>query len=264
MALKPTAPRLRPGHPLNRGLVSAWLFTEGAGSATYDAAAPRAGILQSAPTWVGGRSGRALSFVNGSSQYITTPLTWKIGVPITVTVWIKTAGGVAASGFGNASDTTNRIQVHLPYLDNTIYWDYGDQGNGRISTSMASFLNVWTHITLVNDGGANGSAFKAIYINGILQTSGTANTAASFTSETIHIGDFGTNFYFNGMMDDMRFFNRVLPSAEINRVMRSDYSEFQPPRRMAAFSVPAAFSTYFPMSQPDHGGLLRKAEMVGY
>lgn len=75
MFQKPRTPFIQRGHPLNRGLVGAWLFTEGSGLLAQDSAnggrfadsSRQDARLAAVSQWVQGHLGRAVSF-NGTSQ----------------------------------------------------------------------------------------------------------------------------------------------------------------------------------------------------
>ena len=60
---KPLPPRLQRGHPLARGLVGAWEFTEGSGLMAYDSSGyGNHGTLENGAAWSGGRAGSAALF----------------------------------------------------------------------------------------------------------------------------------------------------------------------------------------------------------
>ncbi len=90
--------------------------------------------------------------------------------------------------------------------------------NGNIgSTNGALPLNVWKHVCCVRAG----TALK-IYINGVLNATGTPSTTAPVYSFP---GRFGTMFFngfsppeyngHNGKIDELRIYNRALTNAEI-------------------------------------------------
>jgi hypothetical protein len=158
----------------------------------------------------------SMSF-NGSSGYVSdTSFNWPAGGgPVTVAFWNFTSGNQISSAFsiGNV-EAPNRFQVHAPWNDNILYWDYGDYTNGRISTSYAAYLNAWTHVALVSEG--NGGAFKAIYLNGVLANSSTTCLGPTSALGGANIGAFPVNgWYHNGMIDDFRIYSRVLSAADI-------------------------------------------------
>lgn len=246
--IKPRTPYLQGGHPLNRGLLGAWLFNEAGGGVSFSLPGRvPAAFSAVAPAWAAGPRGPCLLF-NGSSTTITdSSVTFTLGNPISISFWTKSTASAAGSAF-SIGPTNPRLQAHVPYSDNVLYWDYGDAGNGRITTSFAAYVSVWAHVVLVNDGKASGSAFKAIYINGKLITSGSTNTADTSLLSTLQIGHYGASaVYHNGGLDDFRIFRRVLSPTEILALYNTDYSEFRPPSRVLAFDVGAAPSVVVPV-----------------
>jgi hypothetical protein len=202
--------------------VGAWEFTEGSGNVAYDSSGfGNNATLVGAPLWQGGNAGSSLNF-NGTTQYATANNTWTFGQPVTVVSWVNMPGGSPGGSLFGFGVSIARLQAHVPYSDNVLYWDYGDSSNGRISTSFSAYLNKPTHVVLVNDGKANGSAFKGIYISGALITSGTSNTAVTGTATGFQIGNFEGLNPVHGNISDFRLYNRVLSAAEIvNDFMRT-------------------------------------------
>lgn len=120
----------------------------------------------------------------------------------------------------------NRIlQAHLPWSDNTVYWD-ANANNGCCSgvadrltygSNQSEFASdVWHHWAFVKDG-VNNTA--SIYFNGILK----ATTAAS-TDDIGAILSFFVGSAFNGgesylgQIDDFAVFNTALSGGELARI----------------------------------------------
>lgn len=89
-------------------------------------------------------------------------------------------------------------------------------GIDPLKASAALQLNEWQHIAYVADG----SSLK-VYVNGILQ-SGSDNLKAGlfFTDTDAHLvigngGGYGKNYFFNGCIDDIRFYDKVLDQSVI-------------------------------------------------
>ena len=211
---------LTQGTTLANGIVGHWTFD---GKDTTNTTATDLSGQGNTGTFTGftratnataGKLGQGMSF-DGVNDYVTNALfSWANNSPITVSFWNYSPGGTAASAFtiGN-SDSPNRIHAHAPWIDNVLYWDYGDATNGRISTSYSSYLNKWTLVTLVN----NGTNFKAIYLNGVLVTSGTTVATPPTAQTGIWIGAW-PNFFHNGKIDDFRIYNRTLSANEVKQL----------------------------------------------
>lgn len=203
--------------------VGFWKFDEGAGLVANDSSGiDNAGVLANGPTWTAGKVGAALTF-DGTNDYVDVSGFSSTGGPITVSFWnyVSSADVRASSAFsvGDNGPGTNRLQAHAPWSDQNLYWDYGNiSGNGRISTSYASYLNKWTFVTLVS-AGVSGN-FKAIYLDGVLVASSNSSDGASRTD--LNIGRFfGGNVYEKGRIDEFRIYNVVLTQPQIQTVMNS-------------------------------------------
>jgi hypothetical protein len=93
---------------------------------------------------------------------------------------------------------------------NTVY------GIDPLNASAAIDLNQWQHLVYVADG----TSLK-VYVNGVLQT-GTdlKNSGQSFTNTDKPFvvgngGGYGKNYYFQGAIDDLKMYNRILNTDEI-------------------------------------------------
>ncbi len=241
--------------PLNQFL-STWLpFEEGTGTTTADASGNgNSGKLinMASSAWTAGFIGNALAF-DGVDDYVE--INNQLGASFTICCWIKTTqtfqqadptyngtGIIWADVGGPANDFvfggtrnaggTNRLSFYAGSGDTTI------SGTREISTGQ------WTHLAVTRDGT---SGTVKLYVNGILDASGTAGTAVLNANSIIHIG--GNTLdgrYFNGSIDDVRLYSRVLTPSEIATLLPG-----QPPvvtlTTTAAtvtnsFSVTASFS----------------------
>src|SRR5262249_34072865 len=80
-------------------------------------------------------------------------------------------------------------------------------GNQEISTGQ------WMHLAVTRDGV---SGAVNLYINGAFDTNGVGSTAVLNANPNIHIGGNTLDgHYFNGLIDDVRFYSRVLNQTEI-------------------------------------------------
>lgn len=205
---------------ISDGLVGWWKLDEASGNAIDSSGYGNDGTPTGTTIESGCKRGNCRSF-NGTTDLISVGGFSFSSTQVSIALWINVPGSTTASSFGLTSNLGGnvRFQAHMPYSDNILYWDFGNYlSNGRISTSIAAYLNKWTHIVLVS----NGVNFKAIYINGVLVTSsGTADSVGTATSFTIGKWNFGAGYFFNGKMDDFRIYNRVLSLSEIYSIYSS-------------------------------------------
>jgi hypothetical protein len=93
---------------------------------------------------------------------------------------------------------------------NTVY------GIDPLNASAPIQLNSWQHIVFV----ANGKQLK-VYSNGILQSDTDNKNNEEFSNTDKHFiigngGGYGKYYYFQGAIDDIKIYNRVLNNEEIN------------------------------------------------
>ena len=216
--------------PLNQFL-STWLpFEENAGTTTADASGNgnSGRLINTLPTiWSSGIIGNALAF-DGVDDYVQINNT--LGASFTISCWVKTSqtfqqvtptyagtgiiwgdvGGAANDFvFGGTRGTNgvNRLSFYVGSGDKTI------SGTQEISTGQ------WTHLAVTRDGV---SGAVKLYVNGILDATGTAGTAVLNANPIINLG--GNTLdgrYFNGALDDARFYSRVLTQNEISTLLPS-------------------------------------------
>lgn len=210
-----------------------WKLDAGTGTTAVDSGSGgNSGTLINTPTWVSGHIGaNALSFAAASSQYVTVgnPSAVQITGNITLSAWVNpttlpTVNGtfffIAGKGYdsGSSPDTEGYLlrftqNFGIPTLqcgsyengnNHIVSWDYG----GSITTGN------WYHLACRFDG----STWK-IYSNGTEQVSVTDSTGAQANDEAFLIGaesiDGSPARYFNGIIDDVRLYNRALTPTEI-------------------------------------------------
>jgi hypothetical protein len=204
------------------GLAAEWKLDEYAGTIAKDALGSHNGTLRNTTgAWVAGKTGNALTF-DGMDDYVE--ITGYKGITGTASrtcsAWIKTSGstanmvimdwGTAVSGqkwlFGIFTTGQLALYTWTPYIQTTI--------------SVTD--NQWHHVAVVlaDDGTPNVSEIK-LYVDGLLQATTVSLSQAintvSATDVLLGACDYaGTKgFYFNGLMDEVRIYNRALADAEI-------------------------------------------------
>jgi hypothetical protein len=236
------------GDPINKGRLGFWPLNEGAGQKPTNIVRPiNRAAGTSDPTWGVSPLGKAPKF-NGTTQYFSDPMfQFPASSGITVSFWANVAGSGGFSGFGIGAVSEgagSRCQAHLPFSDD-LYWDYGNTSTGRINTNISSYYGKWTHYALVN----NGVDFKAIYINGVLITSGTTTAGALAAMVGVDIAHwydrvFAANFYYAGGMALFGVHSRALQQNEIRRLYREPWAGTRRlPRRAAAAATAVSWSS---------------------
>jgi len=81
-------------------------------------------------------------------------------------------------------------------------------------------LNTWTHLAFTYDG-----ATEKLYVNGVLVTSRAQTGTISAANGVLHIGgDSVWGEHFQGLIDEVRIYNRALSAAEILNDMNTAIS----------------------------------------
>ncbi len=155
--------------------------------------------------------------LNGSSNYIEVASSGSLNgwTQQTVSMWIKAA-----------TDMTDNARLMEKGANNewTLAFNYG-AGNQEltlqnlgtnspaITTSVAVADNTWHKIDATID---NGSKALAIYVDGVLNVSGSSASAATSTNNNLFIGEYGAGgYYYHGLIDEVEISNTVRSAAWI-------------------------------------------------
>ncbi len=205
--------------PLN-GLV-AWWRAEDNG---LDSIGNNNGTLQGGVTYAAGRVGQAFSF-DGADDFVTianeSNFDFERTSPFSIEAWIKTSVPVSGDIFskylsalpytGYQLVVTNGGQVHF-YLINT--WDVNVIG---VRTSSSVNDGSFHHIAVTYDGSSQAAGVK-IYLDGISQALTTVYdslTGSILNDVNPTISKDIEGNYFNGLVDEVKVFNRALSASEI-------------------------------------------------
>jgi len=232
---------------LDEGLVAYWKCNEGEGTIAYDFSDTHNADLMGGASWAVGPLGfgGALAF-NGENAYADTfePAS-NFGIdgdsPRTVSAWVYTrsfnSGGVFEVGTQAPGEEFS--------LTTTI-WD--DQWRMQIwggspdydTDFIYSSKDNWVHFAFVYDG-----ARTKIYANAerepLVDVERTLNTGED---KAFKIGRWGP-YYFDGLIDEVRIYNRALSQAEIEQLM---IQEEEGPRENVNFGNSTCPSAASPVS----------------
>ncbi|MDD5431238.1 MAG: prepilin-type N-terminal cleavage/methylation domain-containing protein [Candidatus Pacebacteria bacterium] len=197
------------------GLKGYWKFDEGGSSATtYDSSGNgNTGTWSGTGThYTSGKVGNYAGQFNGTDDYTTSTNSDSLNTPIqeiTITAWVYSALSqtkeiVEKDAYYRIRLTNNKLQCAM---NTTVSgWHWCTVG----ATTMGS--TVWNFITWTYNGSLNSGKY---YINGIdagTNVASSGNLIPYGSNVTIAKGYSG---YFNGYIDDVRIYNRVLSYAEI-------------------------------------------------
>src|SRR5437879_287335 len=240
-------------------LVAAYGFNEGSGTTVNDASGH--GITGNifGATWItGGRFGKALSF-NGSSSYVDlgNPALLQITGSMTWSAWVKAAANPPDDGqiVAKSNDLSG---WQLKTSPDTGPHTFGVTVSGgttafaqRYSATVRS-LNTWYHVAGVYSAAAR---TLDIYVNGVRDNgvlTGTIPASQINSAVNVNIGRRSGGYYFNGIIDEMRIYNRALSQGEIKADMKTPVrsSPATPTATPAPTATPPATPTATPRATP--------------
>ncbi|EKE27651.1 MAG: hypothetical protein ACD_3C00180G0002 [uncultured bacterium (gcode 4)] len=174
---------------------------------------------------VSGKLWQARKF-NGINDYIQSWDT-EVGDLLTVSVWIKPDDLSASRPIicKKHSTVTSWCSFHL--IVNTtwkVLWSYTSSGNYYFNTTtIQSHVKIWQWTHIVYQKGVWWKNAQKIFINWILvqtwifsyPSASTDSTTIDNSSNPTKIWNDVDNLFFNGSIDDLRIYNRVLSDSEI-------------------------------------------------
>jgi hypothetical protein len=213
---------------LDNGLVTKWSFDEGSGTTASDSVGGNNGTLTGGPSWATGKVGGAISLSGAGNQYISLP-NLSLGTnPFTVSAWVNpvsVAGKSYNYGAGIISNTNSESlgDFYLGVNSQGAVFFYNNRTGGNDSTGVSYTqidtnivpLNTWTLITAIWDGTS-----KRIFVNGVEKT-GLSNKSLGTNNgskHTIGLWSALSTYSFNGLVDDVRLYNRALSVSEVSQL----------------------------------------------
>ena len=202
---------------LPTGLVAAYGFDEGSGTTTADQSGNgNTGSLSSTLWSTSGKFGDALSFANGARVNVNDSTSLHLSSGMTMEAWIKPVtlgdwntvvfkerpGYYAAALYANTD--TNKPSGNV-----------FTTGDHDLRGTSAIPLNTWTHLAATYNG-----ATLALFVNGTQVSSVAATGAIAASTSPLRIGAntiWGESF--NGLIDEVRIYNKALTGSEIQSDM---------------------------------------------
>jgi hypothetical protein len=201
-------------------LVGWWMFDEGSGTVAKDSSGKgNDGTLNGAPKWVGGQLGGALDF-DGTDDFVEIPHDLRLSITgaITIAAWtnMRTTSSDEMAIVSKGGWAANDLPYELTETrGGVIYWQfYNDAGRDSCSPNSPS-AGEWHHIAATYDG----KVFKC-YIDGVLAEEWAYAGAMPQNTASVTIGRRSRGgTFFNGMIDDVRLYDRALTAGQINVVL---------------------------------------------
>ncbi|MEW6617210.1 MAG: LamG-like jellyroll fold domain-containing protein [Patescibacteria group bacterium] len=205
------------------GLVGYWHFDEGTSTLAYDNSGyGNNGTLYNTPTWQGSincKAGGCLDF-NGTNQYtrVSSNTTLDLAGVGTVAAWIKIPSSwsgslypnVVSKGANAGWDTDGWSLYAFGPASNAIGVGFRNGGTTLNVAFTNSLKDQWIHIVGVWNG-----SMVYIYQNGVLKNSTGQAINPPSTSSPVTIARDNGGQYFDGLIDEVRIYNRALTATEI-------------------------------------------------
>jgi len=156
--------------------------------------------------------------LDGKDDYVDTgKMASVFGVggnaPRTVTVWVYTRAFTSGGGIYSMGPNGTAQQFALTTRPTANRWRM-QYWFADVDFTVES-SNQWVHFTHVHDG-----TRSKIYANGI-RVVDAETTLDTRDGETFKLGTYRTN-RFNGLIDDVRLYNKAVSQAEVSRIMAGD------------------------------------------
>jgi hypothetical protein len=183
------------------------------------------------PTASSGWTGKGLSF-DGAADFVDAGNNSSINITtgeLTVTAWFKTSTGIRAI-VGKVSNSL--LHQYDIFLYNNIRFLVGN-GSSYKSAEVVGVNptdNNWHHI--VGTWKQSTGEMK-VYFDGVSRTisyDGVFDpTTALGAGGNLYIGKRGDGYKFDGLIDDVRIYNRALTAGEVRELFVDPYGDFKPP-----------------------------------
>ena len=206
------------------GLIAHWRLDETIGTSATDATGSFPGTLANGAKWTPGKNMGGVR-LDGVDDYIALPNFDVPGSAMTIAAWINSSSFPTSSDQRFVSKAIGTAeQDHYWMLSQTVSGQsrlrFRLKTNGTTTTLIASSgdlpLNTWYHATATYDG-----ANMRLYLNGVavgtIAKSGALTTSAAVPASIGRNPD-GSNLM-NGVIDDVRIYNRALTPAEISAII---------------------------------------------
>jgi len=217
---------------LNNGLVGLWTFDapDMAGVTAYDRSGQgNTGTLTNGPTKTIGKIGQALNF-DGVDDVVDAGSGSSLnmgGSAWTVSAWIKTTDtngaivckdqyGTGGCKLGNADYYVLGVTSGIAQFE----WNGGDSASKATANGTSNVADgTWHHIVGIRPN--NGDKTAEIYVDGIRQAQAThsGQWTGADTTQSLRIGQsYANTEALNGLIDEVRVYNRALSAEEIKRL----------------------------------------------
>ena len=201
------------------GLVGYWNFDVNAGGTNVVDLSGKGNdgtmtLMDPSTDWVDGKVGSGALDFDGSDDYVdmgSQPNLRFNNGNFTIAGWVKP--DVIT---GTNTLTANYVDTNKGYFFGIYNSKLGYYSNAWKSANTTLSSGIWYHTAITIDSSGN----YIMYLNGVSDGSGASNLPVT-GEDTFKIGAYGLNGglgRFNGLIDDIRVYNRILSAEEIQRL----------------------------------------------
>ncbi len=201
----------------NSGLIGWWKFDEGEGTTVYDS-------FGNHGTWSGlgthyatGKVGAYAGQFNGSNDYLLVnnlPTNLSSGAYNTVAFWMKWSGVNGMVFKWNSQSYDLWLQAGC--------FGFNTYESNVLGVSSSGLANNWVFVTAIFYNGVPSASSVELYVNAVKQNLGNClnyTTQSRIVSNGFYISQPG--YYYSGLVDDIRVYNRALSVLEIKTLYDS-------------------------------------------
>ncbi len=209
--------------PSTVGLIGYWPFEDNGGTKANDMSGNRnTGTLVNSPVWTSnGKSGKGIFFngLNTSGSYVSIPTTGASASAGSISFWAYATTSQTTGGYLlNTTGTGERIYFNYA-IGNSVSFVLGSTAVGI--GSAATPLGKWHHVV-----GEWSGTTGTLYVDGAFVAS-TAFAGLVSVLNPMFVGSFGGTQGFNGIIDEVRFYNRAISASEVKSLYQYGIAKTQ-------------------------------------
>jgi len=245
---------------LRAGLVAHYL-TGATGLNAFDSSGnQKHGVVNGNPQWdLGVDNKRNCLLYDGTGDYVALPTITALSFAtfFTIALWVKVTAFVTLQGIiSQKKDDTHDVDI-LTFTDQKLALVLRNGGETYGISQATYSTGVWYHLTWLYDGSqADNLTRMRLFVNGVnapLDYTGTIPAKSPIMTETCDIGLYYVNVRtnpstFNGLIDDVRIYNRTLSEAEVVLLANQSFLPITN-RNMYRLRVPNIFSKKYLVNQ---------------
>ncbi|MFQ6030232.1 MAG: LamG-like jellyroll fold domain-containing protein, partial [Dehalococcoidia bacterium] len=221
------------------GLVGHWKLDESSGTSAGDSSEhANHGALFGSPVWTSaGQVGGALEWAaNGDGVQIPNSPSLENLDPISIAMWFF-ADTIGESNKGKLIDREKSFKIGFTNSSSKLYVSFsrwnGASGKWRFTSDDGeSLLGGWHHLVVTYDYSSTAND-PMMYLDGVLvaevrEDQTPAGTPSSDTSPLVLGNDTDQDRTFDGRLDDVQIYNRVLSESEVVSLMEGSSDDTPP------------------------------------